>query len=352
MVINMELTYWQSKEGDKSRIYVNGGFITEKNDSQKKLSIWFEKTASGCSFKVIGDYYHIASSSGALKASILMELGLSKNATWDELMSNVKKPTWNQYQKKNTATGLNRATESLNLSIESMQMVKPVSIYIDHREPKELILLLKRHPMITIIEGEGLELGDIVIQNEAGEKLIIERKRCSLNDKSISQTDFEVSIKDGRLFDQSERLKMLAAQDTSIICAIFLLEGDVYGNSGSLLCQNIDGALSFLTTIQSISVLPTYNLNHTAYVIAKLASHFVGGLYTPVTLHKSKPSVMFDSQHYIMESFPGISAGIAKLLIAKFGNIKNIINATKSELLEIPGMGPKKVEAFFKVING
>lgn len=42
---------------------------------------------------------------------------------------------------------------------------------------------------------------------------------------------------------------------------------------------------------------------------------------------------------------------MAKTLISKFGNITNIVNASYDELLEIHGMGPKKIDGMHNVLR-
>jgi Fanconi anemia group M protein len=194
----------------------------------------------------------------------------------------------------------------------------------------------------------SLDLGDIQVEDSEGNSLVIERKRC---DGAHTKTDFESSVVDGRLFDQSERLKLKAGASDHQCIPIILLEGDLYTHAKSMLCQQIDGAISFLCAIQKMSVLPCLNQNHTAYVIAKLASHFKSGLFASVSLHKAKPKAIFEQKAYALESLPGVSSKTAEALLLAFGSVRAVMTASRTELLKVPGMGPKRVDALLVPIR-
>jgi ERCC4-type nuclease len=331
----------------------------------KSAKLWIEPSSemkSGWIIKARGDVTSIGSGSQFI-ARVIEAAGISLDMDWDALVAKADRPAKRQKQRTDTSApgyqavrpnlhgnrSEGRAKEALELDISSIKMTTPVTIQVDHREPSTLLELLASHSMITV-EIVSLDLGDIAIEDDSGNRLLIERKRC---DASSNKTDFEVSVQDdGRLFDQSERLKMAAGASERQIIPVVILEGDVYANSTTMLCQQIDGAISFLSAIQRISVLPTYNHVHTAYVIAKLAGHFIGGLYTPVTLHKSKPKALFEQQRYALEALPGISTKVAELLLAEFGSVRRVMTASKEELLQVKGLGPKKVEAVIKLLDG
>jgi Fanconi anemia group M protein len=86
-------------------------------------------------------------------------------------------------------------------------------------------------------------------------------------------------------------------------------------------------------------------------MIAKLASHFMDGLYTPVSLHKAKPKAVFEQQRYVLESLPGVSCKVAETLLEHFGSVRAVMRATKAEFLAIKGLGPKKVDALLAVMG-
>lgn len=349
------LNHWQNPhKPSMERLYVDGRVFhdLEALDAQA-VKIWLEPTASGLAEWVVkskGDVSALGSGLG-FQAAVMNALGIKHTDSWRELVKKAghKAPP---HKSKSFSTqapmASNREAEALNLEVASIKMLGPVTIQMDHREPDSLTALLADHPLITV-ERVALDLGDILIEDREGNRLIIERKRC---DDSPSKTDFEISITDdGRLFDQSERLKMEVGASDKQVIPVVLLEGDVYGNSKTMLCQQIDGALSFLSVVQKVSVLPVYNQNHAAYMIAKLASHFMDGLYTPVSLHKAKPKAMFEQKRYVLEALPGVSCKVAEALLEHFGSVRKVMLASKEELLAVNGLGPKKVAALVKLLD-
>lgn len=358
------LNHWQNPhKPNMERLYVDGRVFHDlKELNVRDVKIWIEPSEAGIAEWVVkskGDVSALGSGLG-FQAAVMNALGIQRTDSWQDLLKLAKnhKPRNRVNPARQSGYGTRktgedipksaRAAEAMNLDVASIKMLGPVTIQMDHREPESLTGLLADHPMITI-ERVSLDLGDILVEDREGNRLIIERKRCST---TTQKTDFEISITDdGRLFDQSERLKMEAGASDKQVIPVFLLEGDIYGNSNTMLCQQIDGALSFLSVVQQVSVLPVYNQNHAAYMIAKLASHFMDGLYTPVSLHKAKPKAIFEQQKYVLEALPGVSCKVAELLLEHFGSVRKVMAASKEDLLAINGLGPKKVTALMKVLG-
>lgn len=355
----MSLNYWSNPANPNMiRLYVGAETFHKLPElDPDQVKVWIERSdtlMAGWVIKGKGDMSGLGRGL-AVQKRVIEALGISPGASWEDLVRLAKETSpksrarkTNQSSARSVSAPAFRAEEAEALDIASIQMKGPVTIQVDHREPTSLTSLLLRHPMVTV-ESVSLDLGDIAVEDAEGNRLIIERKRC----EGAGKTDFEASIQtDGRLFDQSERLKLAASTGDQQVIPIILLEGDLYRNAQSMLCQQLDGAISFLAVIQQVSVLPTLNHNHTAYVILKLAAHFTQGLYSPVTLHKAKPKALFEAQAYVLESMPGISSKAAEMLLSHFGSVRKVMTASKSELLAIKGLGPKKVDNLLKVLDG
>lgn len=343
------------------RLYVDGRvFHSFKGLDAGDVKIWIEPSETlmaGWVVKSKGDVSEIGKGLAFQKA-VMDALGITHAQSWSDLLGMASdKPARGRPAKENGRFGVRktgmdvpksmRAEEAMNLDISSIKMLGPVTIQLDHREPDSLRELLDKHQLVTV-EIVSLDLGDVLVEDREGNRLIIERKRCDEGGK----TDFEVSIQvDGRLFDQSERLKMEVGASDKQVIPVILLEGDVYGNSTSMLCQQIDGALSFLSVVQKVSVFPVYNQVHSAYMIAKMASHFMDGLYQPVSLHKAKPKAIFEQKRYVLESLPGVSCKVAEVLLEHFGSVRAVMAASKEDLLKVNGLGPKKVTALLSVLG-
>lgn len=239
-----------------------------------------------------------------------------------------------------------RFAEAFRLDLTSIEFPQKAEIFVDHRENPRLINLLREHPMLDV-KVESLYVGDVQIVSPEKGTVIIERKDCDKGDPE-QRTDFENSIMndDKRLFNQSEKMKLVEGG-----LPIILLEGDVYGNSNRMLVQQIDGALSYLSTIQMASVLPTYNIEHSAYMITKLARHFLFGLGYELALRPKKPEAMQDKKAFILEGIEGVSASLARLLLHHFGSINRIAAASVEEILQVDGVGPKKAIMIKQSLN-
>lgn len=237
------------------------------------------------------------------------------------------------------------AQDAFQLDLTTIKFDDVQTIIVDHREPQLLFDMLSDHKQLDV-KIEALELGDIKILRRDGSAILIERKDC---DKDIGQrTDFEASVIDDskRLFTQSERMKF-----EPDILPIFLLEGDVYNKSQSMLVQQIDGALSFLAAIQKTNVMMSLNLPHTAYMVTKLCQHFTEGLGYELNLRPKKPEELLSSKSFVLEGIPGVSGSLARDLLSHFGSIKNVSLATIEELIEVDGVGPKKAITIFNTLN-
>jgi Fanconi anemia group M protein len=245
-----------------------------------------------------------------------------------------------------------RAKESGRLDISKIKMPGNIVIEVDHRETHLISELLAKHPNITV-NRVSLDLADFRVEDREGNELLIERKRCEPTAASPDgRNDFESSIvSDGRLFDQAERLRFKTSNSDHQVIPIILLEGDVHGHSKGMLLQQIDGALTFLSAIQRISVLSSYGANHSAYIVAKLASHFYDGLFAPIVRHQKKPKALLGQKLFVLESLPGISSGIAEALLERFGSVRAVAMADESELASVKGVGPKRSREIIRVLG-
>jgi ERCC4-type nuclease len=232
-----------------------------------------------------------------------------------------------------SAKPTSKTLQASNLDLSSIKVPDPVTIRIDHREPKGLVELLSDLDNVVVESDKALPIGDIEING----RYVIERKRCTESD---SPSDFELSVKndDKRLFFQSEKLK-----NEDDIVPIVLLEGNVHKNSPGMLVQAVDGMLSFLITVQRMSVITSYSLHHTAYIILKLATHDRSGLGYEVALRGKKPRQPEDQMAFVLEGLPGVSAGMARDMAKRFPSLLALASASDEELLAVKSMGPGRL---------
>lgn len=204
-------------------------------------------------------------------------------------------------------------------------------IYADYREEKSGVPeLLKKLGALVILEN--LSVGDYVV----GEGVIIERK---------SVTDFVKSIFDKRLFDQASKLKETSSN------AFIILEGSI--ERAKRFTSNWNAVLGALVSIQvgyGIGILLSSDVEDTAYLIYKLGEKFLEPQRRTINLvRKPKLSTLRDAQLFVVQSFPNIGPVLAEKLLERFGSIKDICNASISDLQKV--LGEKRAEELFKLIN-
>jgi len=66
-------------------------------------------------------------------------------------------------------------------------------------------------------------------------------------------------------------------------------------------------------------------------------------------VRKPKLSTLRDAQLFVVQSFPNIGPVLAEKLLERFGSIKDICNASISDLQKV--LGEKRAEELFKLIN-
>lgn len=364
------LNYWTHPKTHAVRLYFAPKLIKPalgvigENWDPKTVKAWLQEDGNHWAMKVSvrTDDPVPAESVDTLKSVLLGDAGLTGNETWADLVKDAKdnaKPKPDHAGKGRgkpapppAAASGSRANEAANLDIAKIRMPDNVTIEVDHRETELISSLLAKHPNITV-KRVTLELADFRIEDREGNELLIERKRCEPTESSPdARNDFESSVvTDGRLFDQAERLRFKTSNSDHQVIPIVLLEGDVHGHSRNMLVQQVDGAISYLAAIQRISVLSSYGANHSAYIVAKLASHFVDGLFTPITRHKAKPKALVSQKLFVLESLPGISSGIAEALLERFGSIRAMAQAEEHVLASVKGVGPKRSREIIRVLG-
>jgi len=60
---------------------------------------------------------------------------------------------------------------------------------------------------------------------------------------------------------------------------------------------------------------------------------------------------MKEQQEFIISAFPGIGPLMARNLLNYFGSIKNVVNASKSELVVLEGIGEKTADKLVEMFE-
>lgn len=209
--------------------------------------------------------------------------------------------------------------------------VKPVTITADSRETRAGIALkLQAIPGVTLQQAE-LTSGDYLI----GPGVAVERKAA---------TDFVISLMEGRLFDQLARMAIEHEQ------AIILVEGNVYDTRSAISPEALDGALSYISLLSGASLIHSPSLARTPFILHRMALHVQHGLGYEVPIRAGKPKGPAAAQ-YLLEGLPGVGPKLAQVLLAHFGSPRAVFAATRDDLLQVKGVGPKSAESIITALS-
>ena len=210
---------------------------------------------------------------------------------------------------------------------------KKIPLIIDHREKQSGAIEAFGKIDTFDIELKNLDVGDYLINNQ----WLFERKTF---------TDFSSSIIDGRLFNQA--LQLISSTKRPIL----ILEGTAQHlkNSG-ISRESMQGALIKLSVILKIPILRAKDINESVQLMLYVTKQFNG--LSEKSLMKSRKSARGKrrTQLQILQSLPGIGFVRAKCLLDKFGSVSAVIQADKSELLKVPGIGKDTIRKIYWAIK-
>lgn len=231
--------------------------------------------------------------------------------------------------KKKIAFNNHKKQPTLQKYVETDEII----IHADYREKgsgtiKQLIELGVK------IKLESLDVADYILS----EDVCVEIKTVP---------DFVNSIIDGRLLSQLKSMKQ------SFRKPIVLVEGieDIY-SVRNIHPNAIRGLLSTIVVDYSIPILTSRNPKETAGFLRIIAKREQIDRNKDIYRHgEKKPLTQTELQEFIVSSFPGVGATLAKPLLKKFKTIRNIANASIEELKEVELIGDKKAKAIRDVLN-
>jgi ERCC4-related helicase len=195
------------------------------------------------------------------------------------------------------------------------------SIIADFREKGSGVLKQLRDMNIDL-RLDKLQVADYQISERIG----IEFKTTN---------DFVESLIDGRLLAQLPELKRNYEKP------LIIVEGnhDIY-SLRNVHPNAIKGMISTILINFGIPILYTKTPKETAEYLETIARREQVEGTKHFSPHAEKRLLSEKEQkEYIVMSFPGVGPASAKSLLAHFGSVKNIVNATEKELIEVDGIG-------------
>jgi len=203
-------------------------------------------------------------------------------------------------------------------------------IYVDIKEPDEIVKLLKHHQ--CPVEVTNLIIGDYTF----GE-WVIERKTTS---------DFLSSIFDGRLWEQVYTMMINYEHPIVVIEGGFPV---VYDRQSYHKRKVFIGAITRLLRSFKCSVIVTPDIDGTA--------EFVSGLYKSLEIKKDtlkpvlkKGKTPEEIRENILCAIPSIGRRTAKNILKQFHTIKNVANSNLETLASVKGVGVRRAKLILRYL--
>ena len=265
--------------------------------------------------------------SGAGKIVVMVTKGTS-----DEVFRHVSVAKEKQMHKSmRTMGGFSSATPQQPLVVEQETLdeftPQGPKIIIDDRETSSKVVEVLSN-MGAVIRIERLPHGDYAI----GDRILVERKTVR---------DFVDTLINRDLLGQLKAMAESAPRPVIIIEG-----GDLYAQR-DMHPNAIKGVLAALTVDMGVSILFTRDEQDTAQMLFVLSKREDGERgERKVHPNKSHHSQR-EEQEYIISAFPEIGMKNARLLLAHFGSIQGIVNASLEELGAVKGIGEKTAGKIF-----
>lgn len=200
-------------------------------------------------------------------------------------------------------------------------------VLVDHRERGSMIPDALAAASLDV-ELVDLPVGDYVL----GHGLAVERK---------GPLDLGASIRDGRIFDQAERLQSAFPQ------AVLLIEGEPRGIAEDAW----RGAVCRLVE-DGFTVLHSLDAEDSAAWIVRLAKRARRpGPTTPTYGPRRSPRHPSAQAEAMLSVVPGISTTMARSLLASYGSLAALAAAAPDGLRRHPGIGPVRASRLAEALH-
>jgi ERCC4-type nuclease len=211
----------------------------------------------------------------------------------------------------------------------------PIHIRIDTQEQRSGIpALLAAMPQVRI-EVIPLHMGDYDIGGDPCR--VFERKTGS---------DFLCSLAQGRLFPQ------LTALRKSGFAPILLLEGDpLCAGHSQMRPESIRGALSYITAILRVPILPSSGPADSAHLVYAAARQCQVGHAAHGPAAGRRGASLPERQTQIVLSLPGIGPVTARAVCARFRSLHELLSADAAQLATVPGISPARAAALEQLLH-
>lgn len=185
------------------------------------------------------------------------------------------------------------------------------------------------------VELETLNTGDYLVDG-----YIIERKAYG---------DFVSSMMSSESNLIMQLNAMQAAAEKNDLIPVLVVEGDLKEGLSytKVSAKQPTIMLSSIFKKGDIRIMHTAGVRATAQFLAKLESEETAASPSSIRDTPSVPDELMPI--YLTEGFQGIGPSTARKLLNHFDTFYNIVNASKDELQEVPGIGSSRAEDIYEV---
>jgi len=234
--------------------------------------------------------------------------------------------------RKEFTPGQSKIEKFLSSNVKEEKLVEQIIVVADSRE-LGAVVTRELAKLGALVKSETLQVGDFVLSD----RVVVERKEVD---------DFASSIIDGRLFQQAAKLK-----DT-YMKPLIIVEGETPTGSGRVRPQAIMGAYASLIIDYGIPIAWTQKPSETAQLMFAISRREqLQDKRTPRIMTANKPRSLREQQEFIVSSLPNIDNTRAKKLLTTFHTPQRVFQASKEQLMSVPGIGEKISEEIRRVVG-
>ena len=234
--------------------------------------------------------------------------------------------------RKQYAPDQSRMEKFISSDMKVENLVEQIVVVADSRELGALVTR-ELAKLGALVKSETLQVGDFVLSD----RVVVERKEVD---------DFASSIIDGRLFQQAVNLRDAYAKPMIIV------EGETLTGSGRVRPEAMMGAYASLLIDYGIPIVWTQKPTETAQLMFAISRREqFQDRRKPRIMTVAKPRTIQEEQEFIISSLPNIDNTRAKKLLTTFHTPQRVFQASKEELMSVPGIGEKISEEIRRVVT-
>ena len=205
-------------------------------------------------------------------------------------------------------------------------------LVVDYSERSAPLLALARQSDKFDVQMARLDAGDYLV--EGG--VLIERK---------TYADFAASVADGRLFPQAARLARSPHRP------VVLIEGSPTPSIPDVHPNALKGAGISLAVMWRLPVLHSSDPEDSLQILQCLANQAGRSAQNVLRRYDRKPKRLASRRLYMLQGLPGVGPALAYRLLLHLGSVERVVTADEATLMQVRGLGAKKVSRIRELLT-